>query len=156
DVPYEIVGVMPAGFIYPSPDAAFWIPMRLDPRLVGDYWGINACSTFARLHSGITPQAAVLELRAWTPRVHEMFPWRMPDSWAVDAALEPMRDHLVAGTRVRTLLMMGAVALVLLIAVVNVANLVIGQATSRSAEFALRVSLGATPGRLARQVLTES
>ncbi len=156
DVPYEIIGVMPAGFEYPSPEARFWIPMRLDPRAAGDFWGVNACSTFARLRDRVTPQAAVSELRGWTPRVHAMFPWRMPDSWAADATLEPMREHMVAGARVRSLLMMGAVALVLLIAVVNVANLMMGQAASRRAEFTLRVSLGATPGRLARQVLTES
>jgi predicted permease len=156
DVPYEIIGVMPPGFAHPSPEASFWIPMRLDPRAAGDYWGVNACSTFARLHDRVTPKAAVSELRGWTPRVHGMFPWRMPDSWAADAALEPMREHMVEGIRVRSLLMMGAVALVLLIAVVNVANLMIGQATSRRAEFTLRLSLGATPSRLARQVLTES
>jgi putative ABC transport system permease protein len=156
DVPYEIIGVMPAGFTHPSPAAAFWIPMRLDPRAAGDYWGLNACSTFARLHDGIASETAVSELRGWTPRVHAMFPWRMPDSWGTDATLRPMREHLVAGTRVRSLLMMGAVALVLLIAVVNVANLMMGQAAARRAEFSMRLSLGATPGRLARQVLTES
>lgn len=156
DVPYEIIGVMPDGFSYPSPEASFWIPMRLDARVTGDYWGINVCSTFVRLHSSVTPRAATSELRSWTPRVHAMFPWRMPDSWAEDVTLVPMREHIVAGTRARGLLMMGAVALVLLIAVVNVANLMIGQAASRHAEFTLRVSLGATPGRLARQVLTES
>jgi len=156
DVAYEIIGVMPAGFAYPSPEASFWIPMRLDPRAAGDYWGVSACSTFARLHRGVAPKAAVSESRGWTPRVHAMFPWRMPDSWAADAALEPMREHMVEGIRVRSLLMMGSVALVLLIAVVNVANLMIGQAASRRSEFTLRLSLGATAGRLARQVLTES
>ena len=156
EVPYEITGVMPAGFVYPSADAGFWIPMRLDPRAAGDYWGVNACSAFARLHQGVTPQAAIAELRGWTPRVHAMFPWRMPDLWANDLTLEPLREHLVAGVRERTLLLLGAVGLVLLIAIVNVANLMIGQTAARRSEFALRTSLGATPGRLARQLLTES
>ena len=156
DVQYEIIGVMPADFHYPSPDAGFWIPMRLDPRAGGDYWGTNACSTFARLHDGVTPQAAISELRGWTPRVHAMFPWRMPESWGSDVTLEPMREHMVAGVRERSLLLLGAVALVMLIAIVNVANLMIGQTSARRAEFTLRVSLGATPGRLARQLLTES
>jgi predicted permease len=156
DVPFEIIGVMPADFQYPSPDAGFWIPMRLDPRAGGDYWGTNACSTFVRLRQGITPQAAISELRGWTPRVHAMFPWRMPDSWAGGVTLEPMREYMVAGVRERSLLLLGAVALVLLMAIVNVANLMIGQTAARRGEFALRVSLGATPGRLARQLLTES
>jgi predicted permease len=156
DVPFEIIGVMPSDFQYPSPDASFWIPMRLDPSAGGDYWGTNACSTFARLHDGIAPQAAISELRGWTPRIHAMFPWRMPDSWAGDVTLEPMRAHMVAGVRERSWLLMGAVALVLLIAIVNVANLMIGHTSARRVEFALRVSLGATPGRLVRQLLSES
>jgi predicted permease len=156
DVPYEIAGVMPDGFQFPSPDAALWIPMTLDPRAIGDYWGFSACNTFARLHDGVTRQAANSELRAWTPRVHAMFPWRMPDSWGAEIALAPMRDTMVAGVRERSLLLLGAVALVLLIAIVNVANLMLGQTAARRAEFALRISLGATPGRLARQLLTES
>jgi len=156
DVPYQVAGVMPDGFQFPSPEAAFWIPMTLDPNDVGDYWGINACSTIARLHDGVTRQAANAELRGWTPRVHGMFPWRMPDSWSTDIHLAPLRDEIVADVRERSLLLMGAVALVLLIAIVNVANLMIGQSAARRAEFALRVSLGATPGRLARQLLTES
>jgi putative ABC transport system permease protein len=155
-VPFEIVGVMPEGFQYPSSDAAFWIPMTLDPRAVGDYWGLSAASTFARLRPRVTPQAAIAELRAWTPRVHAMFPWRMPDAWGSEITLEPLRDYLVAGVRQRSLLLLGAVALVLLIAVVNVANLMIGQTAARRAEFSLRISLGATSGRLIRQLLTES
>jgi predicted permease len=156
DVPFEIVGVMPDDFQYPSRDTALWIPMLLDPRAAGDYWGLSAASTFARLHDGVTPQAATAELRGWTPRVHAMFPWRMPDSWGAEITLEPMREHMVAGVRERSLLLLVAVALVLLIAIVNVANLMVGQTAARQAEFALRVSLGATPARLARQLLTES
>jgi len=156
DVPFEIIGVMPAGFGYPAPEANFWIPMRLDARAIGDYWGASAVSTFARLRAGVTPQAARAELRAFTPRVHAMFPWRMPDSWGLDLTLTGMHEDLVHDARVRSLLLLGVVALVLLIAIVNVANLMIGQTAARQSELTLRVWLGATPGRLARQLLTES
>jgi len=156
DVPFEIVGVMPAGFQYPAPEVNFWVPMRLDPSDIGDYWGSGGVSTFARLRPGVTPAAARAELRSWTPRVRAMFPWRMPDSWALDVTLTGMRDHMVAGAKERSLLLLGVVALVLLIAIVNVANLMIGQTAARQAELTLRVSLGATPGRLVRQLLTES
>lgn len=156
DVPYEIAGVMPGGFEYPAPEAGFWVPMRLDARAIGDYWGISAVSTFARLHPGVTPEAARAELRSWTPRVHAMFPWRMPDAWAQGVTLDELRDQMVAGVKVRSLLLLGVVALVLLIAIVNVANLMIGQTAARQTELTLRVSLGATPGRLAWQLLTES
>ncbi len=156
DVPFTIAGVMPREFRYPSEDASLWTSMIFDPRSSGDYWGINACSTFARLHRGATPKAALAELRTLTPRVRAMFPWRMPDSWASDVRLDAMRDNLVGGVRARSLLLLGVVALVWLIAIVNVANLMIGQTAARRAEFAMRVSLGASPGRLARQLLTEA
>jgi predicted permease len=153
---YDIIGVMPAGFEYPAPAANFWVPMRLDPAAVGEYWGINGVSVFARLHDGVTRDAAQSELRVWVPRIRAMFPWRMPDAWAVSAGLTDLRDHTVAGARLRSLLLLGVVALVLLIAIVNVANLMIGQTAARQRELALRASLGATPGRLARQLLTEA
>ena len=153
---YEIVGVMPSGFRYPSPEVSLWIPMRLDPRIAGEYWGAGGVTAIARLRAGATPAAAEAELHAWIPRIRAMFPWRMPDAWGSEAGFTPLRDYLVAGAKVRSLLLLGVVALVLLIAVVNVANLMIGQTAARQQELAMRASLGATPGRLARQLLTEA
>jgi predicted permease len=156
EIGFRIVGVMPAGFHHPTPVSQFWIPLRLDPRNVGDYWGMGGVMSFARLHPGVTAESADSELRAWIPRIRAMFPWRMPDAWGLSATLTPLRDHLVAGARTRSLLLFGLVALLLLIAVVNVANLMVGQAAAREREFTLRSWLGASPGRLARQVLTEA
>src|SRR5205807_2013429 len=138
------------------PAAGFWVPMRLDPRAIGEYWGSGGLSAFARLRDGVQPQAAQSELRAWISRVRGMFPWPMPDAWGRGAGLTVLRDHLVAGAKLRSLLLLGVVALVLLIAIVNVANLMIGQTAARQRELALRASLGATPARLARQLLTEA
>jgi predicted permease len=156
EVPFRIIGVMPAGFQHPAPEAGFWIPLRLDPRVVGEYWGSGGVMALARLHPGVTPQAAEAEFRGWIPRIRAMFPWRMPDAWGMSASLTPLRDHLVERARLRSLLLLGVVALVLLIAVVNVANLMVGQAAARQPELTLRAWLGATPRRLARQVLTEA
>jgi predicted permease len=153
---YEIIGVMPPGFQYPTAAANFWVPMRLDPRAVGEYWGSGGLSVFARLREGVKPEAAQSELRAWIPQIRRMFPWRMPDAWGVGIGLTGLRDHLVADAKVRSLLLLGVVALVLLIAIVNVVNLMIGQTTARQRELTLRASLGATPGRLVRQLLTEA
>jgi len=153
---YEIIGVMPAGFQYPAAAVNFWIPMRLDPRDAGEYWGSGGLTSFARLRDGVAPEAAQSELQAWIPRIRAMFPWRMPDAWGLDAGLTGLRDHLVAGAKVRSLLLLGVVALVLLIAIVNVVNLTIGQTAARQRELALRASLGATAGRLARQLLAEA
>jgi len=153
---YEIVGVMPPGFQFPQPEVNFWVPMRLDPGLVGEYWGSGGIVAFARLHDGVRREAAVAELRSWIPKIRAMFPWRMPDAWGVDATLTELRDQLVAGARLRSLLLLGVVALVLLIAIVNVANLMVGQTAARQRELTLRAGLGATPARLARQLLTEA
>jgi len=153
---YEIIGVMPAGFRYPAPEANFWIPMRLDPRMLGEYWGSSGIYAFARLRTGATPASAESELRTWIPRIRAMFPWRMPDAWGRDTALVPLHDQLVAGAKTKNLLLLGVVTLVLLIAVINVANLLIGQAAARERELALRASLGATPDRLTKQLLTEA
>jgi predicted permease len=156
EVAYEIIGVMPRGFQYPTAAVNFWAPMRLDLRAIGEYWGSGGLSVFARLREGVQPGAAEAELRGQISQIRAMFPWRMPDAWGSGAGLTGLRDHLIAGAKLRSLLLLGVVALVLVIAIVNVANLMIGQTAARQRELTLRASLGATPGRLARQLLTEA
>jgi putative ABC transport system permease protein len=156
EVAYEIIGVMPPVFQYPTTAASFWVPMRLDPRAIGEYWGTGGLSVFARLRDRVQPEAARSELRTWITRIRVMFPWRMPDAWGRGAGLTGLRDHLVAGAKLRSLLLLSVATLVLLIAIVNVANLMMGQTAARLRELALRASFGATPGRLARQLLTEA
>lgn len=152
---YEIVGVMPAGFHFPSAYVNLWVPMALDPRAVGVYWGSGGVSVLGRLHDGVSLAAAVAELRGWIPRIRGLFPWRMPDAWGSDANGIELRESLVSGARVQAWLLFGVVALVLLIALVNVANLMLGQTAARQAELTMRAALGATRGRLTRQLLTE-
>lgn len=156
EVPYEITGVMPASFRFPSPEVQVWTPMKLDPRSVGEYWGTGGTQMIARLRTGATLESAHKELRSEVPRIRAMFPWRMPDAWGVELKVRDLREALVAGARLRSWMLLGAVGLVLLIAVVNVANLMIGHTTARAHEIALRTSLGATASRLARQLLTEA
>lgn len=153
---YEIVGVMPPEFTHPSTDVSFWVPMTLDPRNSGAYWGVGGVTTIARLRPGASAEAANAELVAWIPRVRALFPWRMPDAWGADARFLPLQQSLVAGAKLPSLLLLGVTALVLLIVIVNLANLTIAQAASRQRELALRASLGATPARLSRQLLTEA
>lgn len=154
-VAYEVAGVMPREFRFPFKEADFWVPLRVDPRQAGEFWGAGGIFTFARLRPGVSVQAAEAELRAWVPRILQMFPWRMPDAWAQGARLLPLQERLVEGVRARSLLLLGSVALLLVIAVVNSASLLAAQAAARQREFALRVCLGATDGRLFRQWLTE-
>ncbi len=156
EVPHVVAGVMPEGFRFPSPEVQVWTPMVLDPRSVGDYWGTGGVAMFARLRPGATRAAANAELKAQVPRIRAMFPWRMPDAWGTDARVRDLRDAIVSGARLRSWMLLGAVVMVLLISVVNVANLMIGSTAARAREIAVRTSLGATPGRLGRQLLTEA
>lgn len=156
EVAYEIVGVMPADFRFPSTEARFWIPMVLDPRNGGEYWGTAGTSMFVRLNPGATLEAVRRELKDEVPRIRAMFPWKMPDAWGVELRVRELGEALTAGIRTRGWVLFGAVAVVLMIAVVNVANLMLGQTAARAHELALRASLGATGWRLARQLLTEA
>ena len=157
EISYRIIGVMPPEFHYPPMSTArFWIPLKLDPRNIGMYWGAGGMSVIGRLRSGASLDAAQAELDAWIPRLRKMFPWRMPDAWGAGVRLQALLEHVVASARLRSLMLLGVAALVLMIAVVNVANLMVGQTAARQRELAVRASLGASPGRLARQLLTES
>jgi hypothetical protein len=100
EVSYRIAGVMPAGFRYPNADACFWVPMKLDPRQIGSYWGSGGLVIVARVRAGVSPAQAESEMRSWVPRIRAMFPWRMPDAWGVEAGFKPLKYYLIAGVRV--------------------------------------------------------
>ena len=152
----EVVGVMPADFRFPSAKTQIWIPLHADPQLPAAYWGGDFMPVVARLLPGVTLEQAGAEAKRFQAHVRGLFPWAMPASWNAEVSVVPLQSGMVADVRARLLMLLGVVGLVLLIACVNVANLTLARAASRTQELSVRRALGAGQRRIARQLLTES
>ena len=152
----QIVGVMPADFRFPSSKSQFWIPLDHDSRDIVNSWAGDYMPVIGRLRLGATVEQARVEIRLFQSRVLKLFPWQMPASWNADVSVIPLQRDLVSVARSRLLILFGAVAVILLIACANVANLTLARAATRDREIATRAALGAGSRRIARQLFTES
>jgi putative ABC transport system permease protein len=155
--PYTIIGVMPAGFHFPSPDIDLWMSMQPLTEDPNSPWltsrRLHGYRVIARLKTGVTAAAAEAQMNTIARRLGEAYP---NDDAGVDIRLSSIQNDTVGGVQRALWLTLGAAGLVLLLACVNVAHLMLARMSARGRELAVRRALGAHRGRVLRQLLTES
>lgn len=150
---YDVVGVMPRTFFFPGKDVQLWLPVAYAPRLIAQSRRPHWLGVVARLRPGVSLEQARQDMTAIAKQLESEYP---DTNTQMGVRLDPLHESFAGDHRTALLMLSGAVGLLFLIVCVNIANLQLGRAVSRSREFAIRRALGAARGRLLRQLATES
>jgi len=152
DAKYEVIGVAPKGFVFRDRDIDYWIPMRLSPQQI-DSRRDHFLNVVARLKPGVAVATADAEMKAIARRMAEQY---SETNGQLGAGVWPLQEEVLGDTRVELIALMIAAMAIVLIACANLASLLLARSAERRGEYAVRLSLGATRRRLARQVIIEA
>ncbi len=148
--PYTVIGVMPAGFAFPSTLQALWVPIALNEQ--DRHRGSHSFFACGRMKPGVDFEQARAEMDTIGRQLMQQYP---DSNHEQTSTITPLKNLWIADFRQILTTLLLAVGFVLLIACVNIANLMVARGSRRQKEMALRVALGAGRGRLLRQLLTE-
>jgi putative ABC transport system permease protein len=152
---FTVLGVMPADFRFFPPEVELFVPLALD-RANLDVRTARYLFFLGRLKPGLDTATAQEAMSIFARRLQQQYPDAYPENSGWGINLVPLQEDIAGNLRPVLLLLMGAVSFVLLIACVNVANLLIARTAAREREVAVRIAIGASGSRLLRQFLTET